>query len=112
MNELENRRNHLSTTCKTAHSTQRGIDYLDYTTETTTKFIEAVYDKYALYLKEKSNSKVRQRLQCTIKLAEHKIKELEKNIQEDNNPEVILKEQSKRKSFHESLPHSRVNGNS
>ena len=45
INELENCRDHLSTTYKTAHPTQRGIDYLDYTTETTKKFIEAVNDK-------------------------------------------------------------------
>ena len=90
---------------------QRGIDNLDYTTETTKKFIEVVNDKYASYLKEKSIGKVHQKLQYTIKLTELKVKELEENILEDEDPEVVLKGSSKRKSFQESLPHSRVTGN-
>ena len=76
INELENHRDHLSTKYKTTCPMQRGIDYLDYTTETTKKFIEAVNDKYAPYLKEKFIGKVLQRLQYTIKFAELKVKEL------------------------------------
>ena len=85
---------------------------MDYTTETTKKFLEAINDKYASYLKEKSIGKVLQRLQYTIKLAEYKVKELEENIQEDDNPEAMLKEPSKRKNFQESLTTPRVSGNS
>ena len=104
--ELGNCRDHLSTTYKSAHPTQRGIDYLDYTTETTKKFIEVVNDKYDPYLKEKSVGKVLQKLQYTIKLAKFKVKEVEENVQDDNDdPEVIIKGSSKRKSFQESLPH-------
>ena len=72
--ELGNCRDHLSSTYKSACPTQKGIDYLDYTTETTKKFIEAINHKYASFLKEKSIDKVLQRLQYTIKLAEHKVK--------------------------------------
>ena len=93
INELKNCRDNLSTTYKTAHPTQRGIDYFDYTTETTKKFIEAVNDKYASYLKEKPIGKVLQ------KLTKLKVKKLEENVEEDNDPEVTLKELLKRKSF-------------
>ena len=37
INELGNRKNHLSSTYKSACPTQKGIDYMDYTTETTKK---------------------------------------------------------------------------
>ena len=52
-----------------------------------------------------------QKLQYTIKLAELKVKELEENVQDDDDPEVVIKGSSKRKSFQESLPHSTVTGN-
>ena len=109
-NELDNCRDDLSATYKAAQPTKRGIYYLGYRTETTKKFIEVVNDKYASCLKNKSISKVLQKLQYTIKLA--KVKEVEENVQDDNDdPEVTIKGSSKRKSFQESLPHSRVTGN-
>ena len=97
--ELGNHRDHLSSTYKTAHPMEKGIEYLEYTTEVTKKFLETISDKYASCLKEKSVGKVFQKLKYTIKLAETKVKELEDNIQEDYNPEAILKEPSKRKNF-------------
>ena len=85
---------------------------MGYRTETTKKFIEVVNDKYASCLKDKSIGKVLQKLQYTIKLAKLKVKELETNVQDDNDdPEVIIKGSSNRKSFQESLPLSRVTGN-
>ena len=53
-----------------------------------------------------------QKLEYTIKLTELKVKELEENVQDDDDdPEVAIKGSSKRKSFQESLPQSRVTGN-
>ena len=53
-----------------------------------------------------------QKLQYTIKLTELKVKELEQNVQnDDDDAEVVIKRSSNRKSFQESLPHSRVTGN-
>ena len=83
---------HMSATNKAAHPMQRGIDYLDYTTETTKKFIEVVNDKYASCLKDKSIGKEIKKLQYTLKLANLKVKELEQNVQNDyNDAEVVLK---------------------
>ena len=111
-NELESCRDNLSTTYKAAQPMQSNIDQLGYKTETTKKFIEVVNDKYAACLKDKSIGKELQKLQYTIKLAELKIKELEQNMQhDDDDAEVVIKRSSNRKSFQESLPHSRVTGN-
>ena len=74
------------------------MDYIEYTTEVTKKFLETISDKYASCLKEKSVRKVLKKLKYTIKLAETKVRELEDNIQEDNNPEAALNEPSKRKA--------------
>ena len=63
---------------------------MEYTTEVTKKFLEIICDKYASCQNEKSAEKVLQRLQYTIKLAENKVKELEDDIHEDNNPEAML----------------------
>ena len=67
--ELENCRDHLSSTYKTARPMQKGIDYLEYTTEVTKKFLETISDKYASCLKEKSVGKALQKLKYTIKRA-------------------------------------------
>ena len=61
INELGNRRDHLSATYKTACPMQKGIDYLEYTTEVTKKFLGTICDKYASCLKEKSVEKVLQK---------------------------------------------------
>ena len=91
-NELESHRDDLSTTYKAAQPMQSNIDHLGYKTETTKKFIEVVNDKYASCLKDKSIGKELQKLQYTFKLAELKVKELEQNVQDDNDdPEVVIK---------------------
>ena len=111
-NELASHRDNLSTTYKAAQPMQSNIDQLGYKTETTKKFIEVVNDKYASCLKDKSIRKELQKLQYTIKLTELKVMELEQNVQLDNDDaEVVIKRSSNRKSFQESLPHSRVTGN-
>ena len=85
---------------------------MDYRTDTKKKFIEVVNDKYAACLKDKSIGKELQKLQYTIKLTELKIKELEQNVQHNNDDaKVVIKRSSNRKSFQESLPHSRITGN-
>ena len=71
---------------------QSNIDQLGYKTETKKKFIEVVNDKYASCLKDKSIGKELQKLQYTIKLTELKIKELEQNMQhDDDDAEVVIK---------------------
>ena len=110
--DSESRRDNLSTAYKAAQPIQSDIDHLGYKTETAKKFIEVVNDKYASCLKDKSIGKEFQKLQYTIKLANLKVKELEQNVQnDDDDAEVIPKRSSNRKSFQESLPHSRVTGN-
>ena len=51
--ELGNCRDHLSSIYKTARPTQKGIDYSEYTTEVTKKFLETISNKYASCLKKK-----------------------------------------------------------
>ena len=51
--ELGNCRSHLSSLYKTAQPTQKGIDYLEYTTEVTRKFLESICDKYHFCFKDK-----------------------------------------------------------
>ena len=88
------------------------INHLCYKLETAEKFIEVIHDKYASCLKDKYIVKKFQKLQYTIKLAFLKAKELEQNVQnDDDDAEVIPKRASNRKSFQESLPHSKVTGN-
>ena len=55
--ELGNRRDHLSSTYNTARPTHKGIDYLEYTTEVTSKFLESICDKYHSCFKDKSVEK-------------------------------------------------------
>ena len=86
---------------------QSDIDHLVYRSETAKKFFEVVNKKYASCLKDNSISKELQKLQYTIKLAELKVKELEQNVQnDDDDAEVVIKRSSNRKRFQESLPHS------
>ena len=96
----------------TAFPTQRGNEYLDYTTRVTKKYIETICEKYHSSFKDKTVEKALQKLGYTIKLAEAKAKELEDNIQEDQNSESASNETAKRKNFQESLPHPRVSANS
>ena len=110
--ELKICKDHLSTTYKTARPTQRGIEYLDYTTKVTKKFMETICEKYHSSFKDKTVEKALQKLDYTIKLAEAKAKELEENIQEDEIPEPASNEAAKRKNFQESLPHPRVSAHS
>ena len=63
-----------------------------------------------LPLKEQSIGKEFQKLQYTIKLANFEAKELEQNVQDDDDEEVNQRRASNRKSFQESLPHSRKSG--
>ena len=98
--KLENRKSNLSSMCKAAQPTQDSSDHLNYRTETAKKFISVVNDKYTNCLRHKSLSKMLQKLQYTVKLAELKVKELEENMQDDDDdPEVLTKGSSKRKSF-------------
>ena len=97
--ELRNCRDHLSATYKTARPTHKGIEYLEYTTKVTRKFLETICNKYNSCFKDKADEKALQKLKYTIKLAETKTKELEENIQEDENPEPASNEKAKRKSF-------------
>ena len=110
--KLGNCRDHLSATYKTACPKHKGIEYLEYTTKVTRKLLETIFDKYHSCFKDKSVEKALQKLEYTIKLANTKVKELEDNIQEDENPEAALKGPSKRKSFQNSLPHPKVSANS
>ena len=109
---LESPTEDLSTAYKAAQPIQSNIDHLGYKTETAKKFIDVVNDKYAFCLKDKSIGKEFQKLKYTIKLANLKVKELEQNVKNGNDDaEVILKRSSNRKSFQESLPYSRITGN-
>ena len=56
--ELGNRKDHLSTSYKTAFPTQKGIEYLEYTTRVTKKFMETIYEKYRSSFKDKMVEKV------------------------------------------------------
>ena len=107
--ELEDCRDDLSTSYKAAQPIQSDIDHLCYKMETAEKFIEVVNNNYDSCLKDKSIGKEFQKLQYTIKLINLKVKELEQNVQNDNDDaDVDIKISSNRKSFQKSLPHFRV----
>ena len=74
--------------------------------------MENICDRYHSSFKDGAVEKALQRLDYTIKLAEDKAKELEENIQEDEDPEPASDEAAKKKSFQESLPHPRVSAHS
>ena len=59
-----------STTYKAACPMQEGIEYLDYTTKVTKKYINNIYDKYHSSLKDGAVKKALSRLSYTIQLAE------------------------------------------
>ena len=106
--ELGIRSNHLSTTYKAACPTQDGIEYLDYMTRVTKKYMDNICDKYHSSLKDGAVEKALSRLSYTIKLAEDKSKELQGNVQENEDPEPTADEIPKEKSFQASLQHPRV----
>ena len=68
--ELGNCRDHLSTMYKTACPTHKGIEYLEFTTRVTRKFMETICEKYHSSFKDKTVEKVLQKLEYTISLAE------------------------------------------
>ena len=105
--ELGDRKDDLSAVYKAAQPVTSNISHLYHKLETAEKFVEAVHDKYASCLKDKFIHKEFQRLQYAIKLASFKAKELEKNNQDDDDEEDDQRRTPDRRSFHESLPHSK-----
>ena len=91
--ELEECKDDLSTAYKAAQPIRSDINHLCYKLKTAEKFIDAVHDKYASCLKDKSIGKEFQKLQYTIKLANFKAKELnddeENHIAKSNRGEIV-----------------------
>ena len=65
--------------------------------------MEKICEKYYYSLKDGAVKKALSRLSYTIKLADDKSKELEENVQENDDPEPMADEAPKKKSFQASL---------
>ena len=102
--DLEEHNDNLSAVYKAAQPKCSDKSHLCHKLETVEKFVEVVHDKYTSYLRDKSIGKELHRLQYTIKLASFKAKELERNVQDDDDEEDNLRRASHKKSFQESLP--------
>ena len=70
--------------------------------------MDNICEKYHSSLKDGAVEKALSRLSYTIRLAEDKSKELEENVQENEDPEPTADEVPKKKSFQALLPDPRV----
>ena len=70
--------------------------------------MDNICEKYHSSLKDGAVEKALSRLSYTIRLAEDKSKELEENVQENDDPEPTADEAPKKKSFQASLQNPRV----
>ena len=70
--------------------------------------MENICEKYHSSLKDGAVEKALSRLSYTIRLAEDKSKELEENVQENDDPEPTADDAPKKTSFQASLQNPRV----